>query len=140
MSGEEKNIEATAPPVANAVPPAETIRRNAEKISLGNWKRHIFLCTGPKCVDEERGMTAWEVLKGATRACSNSAPGAPATVGRTKVGCLRVCADGPIAVVYPEGIWYRRVEGEACERIVKEHLIGGKPVEEFILGKHPLKG
>jgi (2Fe-2S) ferredoxin len=110
----------------------------AAKVGVGGYRRHVFLCTGPTCCSPEVGQAAWDTLKAHIK--DRGLGSGPNACYRSKVGCLRICCHGPTLVVYPEGTWYHGMTADHIPRFVEEHLIAGRPIEEWVFARNPLRG
>lgn len=112
------------------------LQAEAAKVGVGEYRRHVLLCTGPSCCEPEIGQAAWEALKFEIK--SRGLATGPNASYRSKVGCLRICCHGPTLVVYPEGAWYSGMTAERIPRFVQEHLVQGQPISEWIFARNPL--
>jgi (2Fe-2S) ferredoxin len=108
----------------------------AQKLGIGQYRRHVFLCTGPNCCTAEVGLEAWEALKKELK--DKNLLAGPNACYRTKVGCLRICTQGPTMVVYPDGAWYHGMSADKIPRFVQEHLIEDRPVTDWTFAANPL--
>ena len=114
------------------------LKELAEKLLIGHYARHVFLCTGESCSAPGVGEAAWEVLKRELKERNLSLATGPDACYRTKVGCLRVCTGGPILLVYPEGTYYGGMTAERIPEFVRKHLVEGEPIEGRIFARNPL--
>ncbi|MPZ52500.1 MAG: (2Fe-2S) ferredoxin domain-containing protein [Acidimicrobiia bacterium] len=139
--------------------PEERLESISSALSIDTVERHILLCaepTTPKCAAIEEGAAVWRHLKTRLKAMGLASAPPPwsakmtkdqeeaepwpmppggGRILRSKVDCLRICEQGPIAVVYPDGVWYHSVSVDVMDRIIDQHLVGGEPVEEFVFAR-----
>jgi (2Fe-2S) ferredoxin len=110
----------------------------AEELKIGHYARHVLLCVGDSCCEGNAGCASWAKLKSLLKERKLSLSVGPSACYRTKVDCLRICQEGPILVVYPEGYWYSGMTEDRIERFVEEQLVQGNPIRDWIFAENPL--
>lgn len=122
---------------------SESLASSVKSLGLEQIQRHIFICvdpTFPQCCSPQASLESWDYLKKRLKQLNLDKPTQtrPSCIFRTKANCLRVCTSGPILVVYPDGVWYRKATPEVIEQIIQEHIINNRVVTEYAFLIHPL--
>jgi (2Fe-2S) ferredoxin len=136
----EARLTCAAPPLSPPSPCDMDTRlaKAAAACGVGSCQRHLFLCcdqTEPRCCSAEDGHASWLYLKRRLRELHLDGPEGP--VLRTRANCLRICTQGPVAVIYPDGVWYHSCTPEVLEQIIQQHLIQNRVVDAYVFARNP---
>jgi (2Fe-2S) ferredoxin len=116
----------------------EKLLEAAKQLKIGEYARHVFLCVGESCCSKDVGEASWKTLKELLKEKNLSLSTGPSACYRTKAGCLRVCMEGPVLVVYPEGNWYSNMTADRIPRFIEKQIEQGEAIEEWIFAKNPI--
>jgi (2Fe-2S) ferredoxin len=103
--------------------PKSKLTEAALQVKIGSYTRHIFLCVGESCCSKEQGEAAWTAIKNDLKEKNLSLSEGPSACYRTKTGCLRICMQGLILVVYPEGNWYANMTAYRIPDFVDRQIV-----------------
>lgn len=108
---------------------------SVEKPKIGDYRRHLLVCTGPRCTQDGAAQVLFDSLGDKFKAAGLDK--GDLRVKRTRVSCFAACKGGPVMCVQPDGTWYYNVTSENMDRIIADHLIGGQPVQELVFHQGP---